>query len=185
MKRTTARRATLLEPEVKPARSTLPRHAPPGRGDRITILQGDLEGGERCYSEALELFREVGDERNAVALLSRFAVHAGNRGDVDEARRLVAEVRALNESVGHPAVEPQMLSTLAMVAYWEGDLETAVGLSRHSSEAAGACGWELWELWQLAWQVELAVKLDRLGDARNHQVSCALLRHAWEISASC
>ncbi|MDH4347026.1 MAG: hypothetical protein OEW31_11890, partial [Thermoleophilia bacterium] len=129
------------------------------------MVRGEQEGGERSYHAALELFRELGDDDNVVALLARFAVHAGWGKTPDEARRLVAEVRRLNEAVGNPIVEPQMLSTLADAAQSEGDSSAALDLSRQSVAAAAASGFELWELWQLSSQLELELELELLDDA--------------------
>lgn len=129
------------------------------------LRRGEQERGEELYRTSLEMFRELGDDDNAIALLARFAVHAGWGKTPDEARRLVAEVRRLNEAVGNPIVEPQMLSTLADVAEGEGDLQTAVELQRQAVAAATACGFELWALWSLSGQLQLEVELGLLEGA--------------------
>jgi hypothetical protein len=131
----------------------------------IGVLGGEQALGEECYRESLELFRELGDERNEVALLGRFAVHAGEGGEPEEARRLVAEVRKLNETVANPVVEPQMLSTLAQVAAREGDEQEALRLTRESVAAARACEFRIWELWQLDRQAVRELELGLLDDA--------------------
>jgi predicted ATPase/class 3 adenylate cyclase len=129
------------------------------------LVRGEQRRGEESYQAALELFRELGDDDNVVALLARFSVNAGWGKTPDEARRLVDETRALNATVGNPIVEPQMLSTLADVARAEGDLETALELARESVAAATACDFELWMLWQRVWQLELEVELGLAADA--------------------
>ena len=131
----------------------------------LVILTDNTERGEARYREALELFRELGDDASVVGLLARFAVHASYRGDTTEARRLVAEVRAANESVGNPMVEPQMLSSLGDVARREGDLRAALDLYRRSAEASSEIGFLLWTLWQLDSQLEVEVELGLLSDA--------------------
>ncbi len=85
-------------------------------GGAVLILSGEPELGEERCQQALALFRELGDEYNAVELQARYVVYSASRKDPDEVRRLVAEVRLLDESVRHPHVEPQMLSTLAELA---------------------------------------------------------------------
>ena len=62
-------------------------------GGLVILTDGDVERGEVRYREAIELFRELGDDASVLGLLARFAVHASTRGDATEARRLVAEVR--------------------------------------------------------------------------------------------
>ena len=144
-------------------------------GGGIVILHGDLELGERRYSEALEILDELGDEYNAVALRARFAVHAGFRGDREEAERLVAGVRQLNETVQHPAVEPQMLSSLADLAFRAEEWDRARELYERSVKAARANGFLLWELWQSTSLLETEVKLDRLDDAERTGRSAIVL----------
>jgi tetratricopeptide (TPR) repeat protein len=138
---------------------------PPGRRAQLlrlegglAILLGERERGERSYAEALELFRELGDDVNAVALLARFAVHAGS-GDAEVARQQIAEVRALNARAGNPVVEPQLLGTEAHLAERAGDLEEALRLYRSAFEAANAAGFTMWAMWTLAdmLHVELAL----------------------------
>jgi predicted ATPase/class 3 adenylate cyclase len=129
------------------------------------ILMGETERGHQTYDEALDLFRQIGDERNEVALLARYAVRAGFTDDSEAVRQLVAEVRTLNETIAHPVVEPQMLSTLATVAHREGDPREALDLTRRSVAAAAASSFRLWELWQLAFQLELELELEHTDDA--------------------
>ena len=134
-------------------------------GGLVLLTEGDLERGEARYREALDLFRELGDDASEVGLLARFAVHASHRDDTTEARRLVAEVRSLNESVANPVVEPQMLSSLGTVAQREGDLRAALDLYRRSAEASSRIGFLLWTLWQLDHKLEVEVELGLLADA--------------------
>jgi predicted ATPase/class 3 adenylate cyclase len=143
----------------------------------IVILQGERELGEERYREALGLFEELGDEYSTVALHARFAVHAGHGADPEEARRLVAEVRALNETVGNPVVEPQMLSTLGDLAFREQDWDHARELFARSAEAAKACGFTLWELWQLTALLEVDLERNVPDDAeRSGRSALALAR---------
>ena len=141
----------------------------------IVILHGELELGEQRYREALAIFEELGDEYNAVGIRSRFAVHAAFGGDAENARRLVAEVRALNESVGNPVVEPQMLSALADLAFGERDLDRAHELYVQSIEAARECGFTIWELWQLSALVEVDLERDLPADAERSGRSALVL----------
>jgi predicted ATPase/class 3 adenylate cyclase len=131
----------------------------------VVMLTGRQDRGEACYQEALDIFRSLRDEENVVALLARFAVHAGWSKEPDEARRLVAEVRAANGSVADPIVEPQMLSTLAELATREGDTRTALELTRESVAASKACGFRMWELWMLDQQLDRELELGLLDDA--------------------
>jgi predicted ATPase/class 3 adenylate cyclase len=126
-------------------------------GSAVLVLSGEPELGQARHEQALALFRELGDDYNAVELQARFVVHHGPRTDPDELRRRVAEVRSLDASVQHPHVEPQMLSALAELAEREKNLEEARALHWQSIDAAVATGFVLWELWQLTalYQLEL------------------------------
>ena len=127
-------------------------------GGAVLTLAGEPELGLAYGDRALALFRELGDDYNAVELQARFVVHSAPRMDPDEARRLVAEVRSLDAVVQHPHVEPQMLSTLAVLAERENDLEEARALYQQAIEAAVEIGYINWELWELTalFELELA-----------------------------
>jgi tetratricopeptide (TPR) repeat protein len=131
----------------------------------IVFQDGEFDLGETRYREALELFDELGDEQSAVGLRARFAVHAGFAGDPETARRLVAEVRSLNDSVGNPVVEPQMLSTLGDLAFKERDWERARELYLRSIDIATECGFTLWELWTLTSLLEVDLERNAPDDA--------------------
>ena len=131
----------------------------------IVILRGDVDLGEQHYREALALFDELGDEYNVVGLESRFVVHAGNRGDADEAHGLAAKVRSLNESVGNPVVEPQLLSTLGDLALNERDFERARELYLRSIELARTVGFTLWECWTTLALLEVDLERGAFDDA--------------------
>jgi predicted ATPase/class 3 adenylate cyclase len=124
----------------------------------VSAVSGERELAEERGQRALALFRELGDDYNAVELKARLVVDSAPRTHPDEVRRLVTEVRLLNASVQHPHVEPQMLSTLASIAERQNNLEEARGLYRQSIEAAVATDFLNWELWQLTalFDLELA-----------------------------
>ena len=124
----------------------------------VSILSGATElGAQRC-EQALTLFRELGDDYNAVELQARIVVYSARQREPADVLRLVAEVRSLDSSVKHPHVEPQMLSALAEVAERQNNLEEARTLYWQSIEAAAATGFLNWELWQLTalFDLELA-----------------------------
>ena len=153
--------ALLCQGDVLPAWA----RAPLLRWAGAAALRDDLELGEQRYRMAIELFEALGDRSSVVGLQARFAVHAGLFGEVDEARRLVAEVRAANGAVGNLVVEPQMLSTLAKLAHREGDVEAALAYTRESIDVAAQTGFDLWALWELPFELELAFELGRPEEA--------------------
>ena len=130
------------------------------------ILLGEMERGEASYTQAVALFRELDDSPAVAAILTRFAVHAGHRGDRNEAERLIDEVRSTVEISSFAALHAQHLATLAQLAEHEDELEAAVELYRRSASVAAACGFRMWQMWQLAPISELSLRLGRVDDAR-------------------
>ena len=131
----------------------------------LIIPTGQVERGEAGFREALEIFRAHGDEMSVVDLRARLVMRVGSDGDPDEARRLVAEVRATNEVVGNPLVEPLLLTTLGEAERREGNLEGAREHFRRSADLAKERGFVLWNLWQLLSLVDVELQLDMLEDA--------------------
>ena len=145
----------------------------------LVILLGDLDGGEASYAEALTLFRELGDDPDIASLLTRFAVHAGHRGDAEEARRLIEEAQSFMARHSLPGLEAQHLSTLGALAEHEGDLQSAVELFRESARVAEACGFRMWQMWMLGAIADTSLRLDRIDDAKLASVDA--LRMATKI----
>ena len=145
----------------------------------LVLLLGDVEGGEASYSEALALYRELDDGPAVASLLTRFAVHAGGRGDAEEARRLIDEAKSAMGTHDLPGLEAQHLSTLGALAEHDGDLQTALVLLRRSSEVAKQCGFRMWHMWMLGEISEISLRLGLVDDARS--ASAAALRMAIAI----
>jgi predicted ATPase len=103
-----------------------------------TYITGEFDAGTRHYNQAIELFREIGDEAAVGHLMFRNAVDAQRRGDTAEARRLLEESRVLSRS---RADEAQALSLLGDFAYAEGQHRRGVGPLR--TQRAGRGGGEV------------------------------------------
>ena len=50
----------------------------------LVFIAGEYEQGERLYEESLALYRELGDERGIAEVLSRLAMAANARGDLEQ-----------------------------------------------------------------------------------------------------
>ena len=131
----------------------------------IVLLLGELERGEASYTQALTLFRELNDAPAVAGLLTRFAVHAANRGDAAEARELIDETREIMATHSLPRLEAQNLSTLGTLADHDGDLESALELYRRSVAAATSCGFRLWQMWTLGEVSDVSLRLGRIEEA--------------------
>ena len=147
-------------------------------GGLTIIAEHDQAAGEPSYHAAIDLYRELGDAQGQARLVSRLAVHAGTRGERDEARNLFDRVRVLTDGLDVPALEAQRLSALAMLARSDGDLELALSLYADSADVAAACGFTLWEIWSRTDLAEVALHLERF-DVVATEARTALGK-AWE-----
>jgi ATP/maltotriose-dependent transcriptional regulator MalT len=146
-------------------------------GGTTIVLEHDQAAGEPSYEAALALYRDLGDVRGEARILMRLAVHAGIRGDADEARRLMGVARSLTEALDVPGLEAQALATLGNLAEHDGDLEGALALYDRSAELSATCGFTLWETWMRNSAAEMALRLERY-DAAGSRARQALER-AW------
>ena len=147
-------------------------------GGLTIISERSQAAGEPSYHAAIALYRELADARGEAKVLTRLAVHAGARGERDEARTLLERVRTLTEGLDLPVLEAQRLATLAMLAQADGDLERALSLYADSADVATACGFTLWETWSRTDLAEVALQLERFEVAASEARTA--LAKAWE-----
>ena len=147
-------------------------------GGLTIITESDQAAGEPSYYAAIDLYRELEDARGEARVLSRLALHAGTRGERDEARRLLDRTRLLTEGLDVPSIEAQRLGTLARLAKADGDLERALSLYADSADVAAACGLTHWETWSRTDLAVLALDLERF-DVAATEARTALAK-AWE-----
>jgi predicted ATPase/class 3 adenylate cyclase/predicted negative regulator of RcsB-dependent stress response len=101
-------------------------HAVVGLGD-IAKFQGDLDGAEKAYEEAVAIFRALQQPGWTAAALSSLADVALARGDLTRARQLAEESVALRRQSGGFGLGRGLVS-VAEVALAEGDLHYAEAL---------------------------------------------------------
>ncbi len=147
-------------------------------GGAIILIENNQAAGEPSYHAAIDLYRELGDVRGEAKILMRLAVHAGTRGQADEARRLIALVRSMTDGLDLPVLEAQSLSTLGSLAERDDALEDAFALYEQSAEVAAACGFTLWETWQRASVAEIGLRLGRYDAAE--AAARTALEKSWE-----
>jgi len=92
----------------------------------------DWEAAERCYREALMLFRELGNAINVAALYANLGVVALRRGEIQEALRWHEESASQYEKLDHPTREAVVLNNLAEICLDLGNLERASEIYRRS-----------------------------------------------------
>lgn len=94
----------------------------------LPMAQGDLKGAETAVRRALELTRESGDGRRALAVETQLAWSLSYRGDVVSAAEAARSVAARAEAEGDLTVVQHALGVLG----WS---EFLCGRSEHGSEA--------------------------------------------------
>jgi predicted ATPase/class 3 adenylate cyclase len=146
-------------------------------GGTTILLEQNLGAGEPSYERALGIYRELGDARGEAGILMRLAVHAGSRGDADEAVRLLDRAGTLTEGLDLPVLEAQRLSALGSLAENDGDLVRALELYEASAVVAASCGFTLWETWKRASIAEVALRLGQHDVADS--AARAALEKAW------
>jgi non-specific serine/threonine protein kinase len=100
----------------------------------------DLEAAWSLNQESLVHFRQLGDQRYLGVVNLALGRVARARGDLDEARRLVAEALRLQEQVGDVGNISTRLHVLAAIDADAGQLEQAVRLAGAASAMDEAMG---------------------------------------------
>ena len=130
----------------------------------------DGERAEAVYLEALGLAEESGDRRGAAIVNSNRASLLLERGDEQEAARLLEEAVAGHRSLGDTYGVATSLAGLADVAYRLGDLEIAELKIRESLQLS----YSIRDTLSLAWSLSLAATLVLArGDAETTTRLCA------------
>ena len=88
-------------------------------------MQDDFDASLAFASEAGDLAREAGDSRGTAEALFRIAEVEHRRGQLDRAKALYEEARALFVSSGNARGEMLCYRNLGMLARQEGDYERA------------------------------------------------------------
>jgi predicted ATPase/class 3 adenylate cyclase len=123
-----------------------------------TYILGGFDIGAAYYREALEIFRELGDETAVGHMLARLASDAARVEDRDEARRLLAEAGPLPASRSD---EAQLWGVRAQIAWLEGRSEEAMELLQRAADQAGEVGFTWWQGSTLLQLAEYAFALGR------------------------
>ncbi|GAB2963938.1 tetratricopeptide repeat protein [Saccharothrix stipae] len=104
---------------------------------------GDLAGAIEAGSRAVELFRDLGDDRQELAALRRLGACHRDRGDLETAQHYAAVGLARAEQVGAAAEVASFHDDLGGVLTARGEHGKALGHYRHAVEKLVATGaWE-------------------------------------------
>jgi len=129
---------------------------------------GDQEGAEVAYRQSVELFEQVGDEREAAVSTFRLGATASNMQDPARARPLLEESLERLRAAGDTRVELQVVGVLGTVAAQEGDLVEARKLLRESANRAAEIGFTWWQSVMLSGLVEADLDAGVFDEAGRH-----------------
>jgi predicted ATPase/class 3 adenylate cyclase len=122
----------------------------------VTYIVGDFAAGMAHVRQALDIFRELGDDTAVGHLLVRMAIDAIRVNADDEAVRLLTEAETLPATRSD---EAQRLSLRAEIAWREDRGAEALELLRRSAETAAAVGFVWWQSTALLTLAEYAFDL--------------------------
>ena len=138
-------------------------------------IQGAFDEGARLGDEALELYRELGEEWGVAHMLLRLAVDESRRGEVATAKALLEESLALWKS---PFNEAQVALQLGSILFREGRGEEALELADRAARLSHEIDFIWWEKNALEIGAEIALTLGRLEYARERAISGVALAQA-------
>lgn len=127
-----------------------------------TYIHGQFDEGRRLVDEALEQYRELGEDWGVAHMLLRQAVDQSRRGDLVSAKEMVEESLELWRS---PFNEAQASLQLASILVGEGRIEEALEHADRSAELSREIGFLWWESNALQSGAEFALLLGRADGA--------------------
>ncbi len=147
----------------------------------LASVQGNLERCEGSASEALELFRGLGDDSGAAWALVLLATVHEMRGDFEKERVRLEEALPLFRALGDELGIRRTLHLLGNLAREAGDLERAGALLREAVDLARAAQDRFHAVAVLHALGDIELERGSLGDARSLYVEA--LQGSREIAA--
>ncbi len=139
---------------------------------RLAWVADDMPACERFHSEALAVFRELGDDRGAAFAFTDLGFHAFDSADLPRASTLLDEATALAARLGNVRLSAHVQHVRAVLAAAEGDFERAFALDDESLAIYRKEG-DIWLSIIVAWSVGMnAAVLGRFAIARANLLEC-------------
>jgi predicted ATPase/class 3 adenylate cyclase len=140
----------------------------------VAYWQADQATAEACYTEALELWRQIGDRREiANALYNRAYAEAawimggeGGAGDAPRARRMLEEALAIYRELGDVAGEGNILWALGSFHFFANEMPEAEATYREALALHRAGGNRTMEAWSLHMLALALVSQQRAAEAK-------------------
>jgi tetratricopeptide (TPR) repeat protein len=139
---------------------------------RLAWIADDMPATLALHAEALEIYRELGDNRGAAQALADLGFHALDARDIPRARTLLDEATALATPLNEARLNAHIQHVRGVIAATEGDFERAVSLEEESLSYYQRVG-DAWRDIIVAWNVGVdATVLGRFSEARAHLTKC-------------
>jgi non-specific serine/threonine protein kinase len=159
--------ASILAHPANAARTTR-RAAGLGLAGRLAWLGDRIEEAGRYMSEALEMYRELGEERGVAAMAVDYAIHRIDDGKLDEAGALIGEGEAISERLGDKCLLAGVRRAQGMEAAAGRRYEESLALLEASLDLYRDLG-DRWYCGILQWAV--GVTATYLGDFEKARVN--------------
>ena len=139
---------------------------------RLAWIADDMLATLALHTEALEIFRELGENRGAAQSLADLGFHALDARDVARAKTLLDEAAGLAAPLGDPRLTAHIQHLRGVIAAGEGDFERAYSLEEESLSYYQQIG-DTWLDIIVSWNVGVnATALGRFDIARTHLAKC-------------
>ncbi|HSI15085.1 MAG TPA: adenylate/guanylate cyclase domain-containing protein [Chthoniobacter sp.] len=139
---------------------------------RHAWVADDMPATLALHTEALEIFRELGDNRGAAQALADLGFHALDTGDKERAKALLDEAAALATPLNDPRLTAHIQHIRGVIAATEGDFERAFTLEEESLSHYQQIG-DTWQDIIVSWNVGVnATVLGRFDIAHTNLLKC-------------
>ncbi|HEY3899711.1 MAG TPA: adenylate/guanylate cyclase domain-containing protein [Chthoniobacter sp.] len=139
---------------------------------RVAWVADDLPATLALYTEAMEIFRELGDNRGVAQALADLAFHALDTRDLPRAKELLAQAKALAAPLGDVRLTSHVNHIEGVIAAAEGDFSRAYERAQESLAIYQQIG-DIWLAIIVDWNVGVnAAALGNFADARTHLTRC-------------
>jgi predicted ATPase len=139
---------------------------------RLAWIADDMPATLALHTEALAIFRELGDARGTAYALADLAFHALTEGDRPRAGTLLEEASAMSAPLGDPRLAAHVKRIRGAFAGDGGDLAQALALEEESLALFRREG-DAWKSTIVAWGVGvIATALGRFDSAHAHLIEC-------------
>jgi predicted ATPase/class 3 adenylate cyclase len=153
---------------------------------RLAWVSDDMPATIEFHSEALDIFRELGDARGTAQALTDLGFHASDAGDPSRANAFLDEAATLAAPLRDSRLTAHVQHVRGVLAAAEGDFPRAFALDEESLTLYRQLG-DTWKAIILAWAVGVdGMVLGRFDIARTHLAECLQvgidLGNRWGIS---